>query len=338
MIIDGALDLVNLSTDIFQGNESSLVGRIKSIEIFQSTADQSKRHCRTRIQKMTETGIVYDAETMNSQGRVIERIQGVEKFKGTSVVSSLSEPIWELLRENPIQSMIKRLLRYPDKLIFTQVPISVVRGALEHDEKGLLSSQLTKEEKRQYSIFKYAKRRLEWLSGRIVSKAAVRIYLDEYALQPTDITIGALSDKSPRVLVKTCKKLSSLPYISISHSNDIAISVASQTSGIGIDVENINDSIIDIAYQFSTDKELKQVIKKINCSKSMALTMIWAMKEASCKACRNKDVLISDIVLNKIRTFKSSVVCDLHYQNKVSMKSVSFESSGYVYAVSRFIV
>jgi len=338
MIIDGALDLVNLSTDIFQGNESSLVGKIKSIDIFQSTADQSKRHCRTRIQKMTETGIIYDAEAMNAEGKVIERIQGVEKIKGMSDVNSLPEPIWELLRENPIQKDIKRLLGYKQKFVLTQVPISLIRSALKTNEKGVLSEQLMKEEKIQYNKLKHTKRRLEWLAGRIVSKAAIRIYLDKDALALTDMAIRAFPDNSPYVFTNAPKRMKSLPYISISHSNDVAVSLAAQIPGIGIDVEKINDSILEIADEFSGDDEVAQISVCTACPRKVVLTIIWTMKEAYIKAYRSQDVSAKDIVIENAKVDGNYIICELRDFDNLPVRSIAFQNNDYVYAVSRLII
>ncbi|NQU18521.1 4'-phosphopantetheinyl transferase superfamily protein [bacterium] len=271
---------------------------------------------------------------MDNTGRVTERISGVEKLKGLGDVSDLSEPIWELLRENPRQAEIKRLLSYHDKLILAQVPISLIQGALETDENGLLSEQLAEEENKQYYKLKHAKRRLEWLAGRIVSKAAVRIYLDKGGLLPSDIIIRSLPSNSPYIIIDQEGVSTSLPYISISHSNDIAVAVAAQTKGIGIDAEKINDSILEIADEFSAEDELKLIIARTGFMKVAALTSIWAMKEASLKAAGPEVCLMKELILKKAGTQGNYIVCEFHHSNIGYVKSVAFQSNEYIYAVS----
>lgn len=333
MLIDGLLDLINLSTDVFQGNESSLVGSIKSVEFFAPNRDKEKRFCRTRIRSITEKSIMYDIEAMNDNGKVTERISGIEKLKSWNNAINLSEPVWELLRENPRQKEIRRLLNYQDKLVLAQVPISLVQEALKVDEERLLSEELTKEERAQYGKLKHKKRRLEWLAGRIVSKAAVRIYSDMGTLLPVDITVRNFTDNSPYV-VDGLNQVASLPHISISHSCDIAVAAAAKIPGIGIDVEKIGSSILEIANEFCENHELKCIIAGSGFSKEIALTVMWAVKEACCKASRLKACSMKELVMKKAKVSGDYITCELYNSIAGRMKSVTFHNDDYAYAVS----
>ena len=75
----------------------------------------------------------------------------------------------------------------------------------------------------------------------------------------------------------------------------------------------------------------------VNCSEKEALTIIWAIKEASCKAYRAKGILVKDIMLRKAKLNGDYVICELCYPDRACVKSVAFQSSGYAYAVSRLI-
>lgn len=332
MLTDGLLDLINLSTDLFQGSESSLVGRIKSIEFFAGPTDSRKRFCRTRIRSITKKGIMYDAEAIDSNGGVTQRVRGVEKLNGCNGIVRLSEPIWESLRENPRQKEIKRLLGCDCKLIFMQVPISLVEEALKADKNRLLSEELTEQEKEQYTRFKHKKRRLEWLSGRIVSKAAVRMYSGKDILLPVNITVQNFSDNSPYAADNSGRAVT-LPYISISHSCNIAAAAAAAVPGIGIDVEKINRSISEIAEDFCADSELELVISATAFSRETALTVIWAVKEACCKATRLK-ACMKQLAINKAEACGDYITCELYDNAAGGMRSAAFHSGGYAYAVS----
>jgi acyl transferase domain-containing protein/NAD(P)-dependent dehydrogenase (short-subunit alcohol dehydrogenase family)/phosphopantetheinyl transferase/acyl carrier protein len=313
--LDGLVDLVNLSTDIFLGRESSLVSSIKSIKFFASDDLEGIRFCRTRIREINETSLIYDVEAMDNTGNVAERISGIQKVLVSGEPFSLSEQIWELVKENPRQKEIKRLLGYKDKLVFAQINISLVKDALEADEDGLLHEQLAVEEIKRYRRLTHPKRRLEWLAGRIAAKGAVRIYLDKQAPPTPALKIKGLPNCSPHVDIDTKECVVSLPHISISHSGDIAVASAAQTPGVGIDTEVIAESILEIADEFCTDEELELIMACCGFTKLIALTSIWVIKEASCKAIEPE-------------------ACLINYAHTSHIKSVAFQSNNCFFAVS----
>jgi len=149
------------------------------------------------------------------------------------------------------------------------------------------------------------------------------------------MAVRVLPDNSPYMFTDNPRQGKSLPCISISHSNDIAVSAAARITGIGIDIEKISDSILEIADEFSGKDELARVRSCAGYSKKAALTIIWTLKEASCKAYRIQDTLIKEITLKSAEVEGDYVVCELCYPNKARVRSVAFQSYGYVYAVSR---
>lgn len=335
LLLDGIVDLVNLSTDVFLGRESSLVGSIKSIKFFSSDDPAGPRFCRTRICEATESSLNYDVEAMDSTGRVVERIWGIQKVITSGNTVDLSEPIWDSLRQNPRQKEIKRLLAYPDKIVLAQVDIPLVKGALESDEGRLLHEQLTIEEIKHYRCLIHPKRSLEWLAGRVAAKGAIRIYLDRQAPLACDIKIESLSSRFPCAVMDTAKDVLSLPHISISHSGDMAVAVAAQGDGVGIDVEEIAESILEIANEFCSDEELELIVTCCGFTKIIALTSIWVIKEASCKAIEPEGCSMKEIVLEKVKMHEKYIVCELSYAHKSHIKSVAFQSNKYFFAVSQ---
>jgi len=332
--LDGLVDLVNLSTDVFLGKESSLVAGIKSIKFFASDDPEGVRFCRTRIWETSETGLIYDVEAMNSAGNVVERVSGIQKVLVSGDAVKLSEPIWESVRENPKQKEIRRLLVYQGRLVLAQVDISLILGALEADEDRFLHEQLTAEEIKQYRSLTHAKRRSEWLAGRVAAKGAVRIYLDKQAPPACAFKIEGLPNCYPYVAMDIKEYVASLPHISISHSGDIVVASAAQGPGVGIDAEEIAESILEIANEFCTGEELELIVTFCGFTKVIALTSIWVIKEASCKAIEAEGCSMKEIVLEKVRMHGEYIVCELSNAHTSHIKSVAFQNNKYVFAVS----
>ncbi len=337
MLLDGLMDLVNLSTNIFQDNESSLAAGIQSIRLFASDNIEEKRLCRTRIRGAIETGFIYDVEAMDSTGKVLERINGVRKqtIKSPSSAIGLPEPIWELLRENPIQKEVKRLLGCKSRLVLAQIPISLVKDALKIEKKKLLSEQLSGEELKRYGDFAHPKRQLEWLAGRIATKCAVRVFLDAHAPVASNIVIRNLPDNRPYAIIDRAGIAIPMPHISISHSNDMAVSVASENPEVGIDVEKIEKSVLEIAQEFCTKEELVLIATSpAAINDIIALTIIWATKEAARKAVGPMTCSMQDIILTRAEFHGDYIVSELCHPDTRCIRSVAFQNDKYVYAVS----
>jgi len=276
-----------------------------------------------------------DIEAMDSMGKVVERFTGVRNvIAGSSDAGDLSEPIWDSIRENPMQTEIRRLLGYDDRFMLAQLRISLVEGAAEANEEELLREQLSEGEIERCRGLTHPKRRLEWLAGRIVAKGVVRLYLDFKAPHPSAIKVESSPDNVPYVVIEGEELASSIPHISISHSGDIAVAVASQGPGVGIDVEKIAGSILEIADKFSTEKEVERVSKFAGLNRIIALMSIWVIKEAARKAVGPGACSMKDLVLEKVEEHGNYIVCELYHTNTGRIKSVTFQSSEYIYAVS----
>ncbi|MFH1414800.1 MAG: SDR family NAD(P)-dependent oxidoreductase [Elusimicrobiota bacterium] len=334
MQLDGTLDLINLSTDIFYGNESSLVGSIKDISFYVSDDSEEKRFCRTRIRELNERDIIYDVEAMDSTGKVTERASYVQKPREERGFNGLNEPIWKLLRENPRQKEIKDLLGYDKGFVLAQISISHVKDTLETDEKGLLNKYLSGEERERYRGFKHIKRRLEWLAGRIIAKDAVRMYLDSDTPAARAVVIRSAPDEPPCVDIEDPGVTVFPPYISITHSGDAAAVAAAQDPGIGIDVQEINESILEIADTFSTPEERELISACNESEEAVLLAYIWAMKEASRKAAGTESCTMKELSIKTADYNGNYIVCELYHLNTGTIRSVVFQNGSYVYAVS----
>ncbi|MEE9611893.1 MAG: 4'-phosphopantetheinyl transferase superfamily protein, partial [Desulfatiglandales bacterium] len=235
---------------------------------------------------------------------------------------------------NPRQTEIRHLLSYDDGFVLAHVRISLVEGALKADEEELLREQLTGEEIKRYRSLKHPKRRLEWLAGRIVAKGAIRIYLGSNAPLPSAIEVESSPDNAPHIVIKGEEADSALPHISISHSSDMAVAVAAQSLGVGIDVEEITESILEIADEFSTNEEVERVSKCTGPDRLIVLVSIWAVKEAARKAVGPQTCSMKELVLREARKEGDYVVCEISHPTEGRLRSVTFQNNKYVYAIS----
>lgn len=252
-------------------------------------------------------------------------------------VVNLPEQIRDILKEDPRQKEIKRLLGYDCRFVLAQVQISFVKDTLEVDKERLLNEQLSFEEKKRFHSFAHPKRRLEWLAGRIVAKAATRMCFVTDIFPAPAINIQNLSNVSPRVIIEGVDSSVSIPFISISHSKDMAVAIAAQHSGIGIDVQEVTGSIIEIAEEFSQLKERKLINNCVELNQSCALTIIWVIKEASRKAVGPDLCTMKELIIKKAEAVGDYIVCELYHLSTGYIKSVGFNSNGYAYAVSMLL-
>ncbi len=335
--LDGLIDMVTFLTDIFEESGAYIIEKIESIEFFDTNSPEGERFCHTSVRKITNDCIVYDVESIDNSGKVAERIKGIRRPIRRDIKIKLTEPIWDTLRENPRQKDIKSLLNYEDKLIFAQAKIPLVHSSLKANGSKLLKMYLTPEEEEFYYTLKHFKRQREWLAGRIVAKRAVQVYLGKNSPVPCTIEIGKLSDNKPYVVIKNNKVNLAVPYISISHSNDVAVASASAYPDIGIDVEKVKESILEIADEFSSPGEIDIVTENTGFRKESLLTIIWAIKEAARKVIGPGRCSMKELVIKNVYKRDDYLIARLHYCSKEYIDTVGLIEDGYAYAVSRIV-
>ena len=139
----------------------------------------------------------------------------------------------------------------------------------------------------------------------------------------------------PYVVIDRGEVSQLIPYISISHSGDIAAAAATQYPGTGIDVEMISEAILEIVSKFSTDEEVKEVIRSTGFNRITSLTLIWSIKEAVLKAAGSGTFLIKEIFIEKVRRKNDYTVCEICVPGAGNYRSAAFQEGGYAYAISR---
>lgn len=333
--LDGILHLVFVLAVVFLKNPFPFVAGMKSIKLFSSDDPEAMRFCRIRVREVNKTDLICDIETIDSTNKVVERLTGFRKLAtGVTDAFEPTEPIWDSIRENPRQADIRRLLDYDSRFSLAHIHISLVDGAREANEKELQREQLTTAEIRQYHSLKHPKRRLEWLAGRIAVKGAVRMYLGSDAPLPSAIQVKSLSNNAPYTIIKGKEADSDLPHVSISHSGDMAVAIAAHSPEVGIDVEEITESVCEVADEFSTKEEVEQVSKCTGLNRLTALASIWAIKEATRKALGPETCLMKELVIREVRQQGDYIICDIANRIEGCFRAVTFQDNKYVYAVS----
>ena len=139
-----------------------------------------------------------------------------------------------------------------------------------------------------YSLPEKSLRRNEWLLGRIVAKDAVRQWAKQHfalELAPVDIQILSTSLGKPVLQVPELANLTTLPDISISHSQNFYVAVVSSVGlQVGIDIQKLNavrtDDWLDVAFSSLEQDMLRQLLPK----NPDLLMGAWCAKEAAAKA------------------------------------------------------
>ena len=244
------------------------------------------------------------------------------------------EQVGELFLNNLNDKSIADLLGYRKKLVTAQVSVFYLNTALENNEATITNKYLSFEENKRYYSFKHAKKRLEWLAGRLAAKAAVCRYFNNQALEQSAVSIYNLPNGCPQIKLNIIDAEVAVPNVSISHSKDIAIALVVQDSAIGVDVQEINPSISEIAEAFLTDKELV-LFKTADLTQSETLTVIWAVKEASRKAIGVDVCSMRELEIKNVNVFEKYIVCDLGNKKTGRIKSVAVKQNNYISAISR---
>ena len=197
----------------------------------------------------------------------------------------------------------------------------------------MIQDQLSEGEIERYQSFTNQTRKLQWLAGRIVAKAAVSSYLGQKNLFPSSIEITTSPSNEPLVSLPANQSLE-VPKISISHRDDCAVAVASDRSRIGIDVEILAVEIAEIADQFSQPSEEQEVKKCLAWNRIQILAAIWAVKESARKALGAETLSMHELEIRHPRKDGEYLVCELSSPKGDPVRSVAFQSRKYVYSVS----
>jgi len=134
------------------------------------------------------------------------------------------------------------------------------------------------------------RRRRQWLRGRIAAKDAVRLLLeDRYHLEASyaDIEISSNKYGQPVVNGELVAKLGCRLCLSISHSGEVAASVAGECfdrKGVGIDVERLDESHEGLEEAGFIASERALLDDLVASGRKEWVLRLWCSKEAVAKA------------------------------------------------------
>jgi len=185
----------------------------------------------------------------------------------------------------------------------------------------------TREEKEEFKNFKNRKRKIQFISGRIVGKFCVSQYFGREKLRYKEIKIKREQKGNAYCFLKN-KKI----YLSISHTDGISVATCGNSKFIGIDVEKKNKNIKKIAKKFLSKEEIEK-------TKSIPLITLWCVKEAVAKALGTgfvfspKDIFIQSTDGEKFKVKLKGKFLSLfpEFENK-EIKVKTFKKYNYILA------
>lgn len=188
----------------------------------------------------------------------------------------------------------KQKIRHWSKLLGADRNISLAMVRLDlldqarslAGEAEFLARYLGHEELAQYNAYTLAKRKTEWLGGRIAAKRAALANRGEEGVDLLACGLPVVSaDKTGRPLIKD---LSGRPLvdISISHSGNLAAAMAVDQGRCGIDIQQIIPSVVRVRDRFSRQAEIDilENFSLADTDPAFPLSILWAAKEALKKA------------------------------------------------------
>jgi phosphopantetheinyl transferase len=157
-------------------------------------------------------------------------------------------------------------------------------------EEKVVGGYLSNQEQEYWHRLTSAKRKREWLGGRFSAKYAAAELLSK---KGDDVNWSALTiayDNTGRPVLGVDDKRMAQPDISISHSADLAASMALSKGLCGLDIQKITARIARVRDRFCSnadDKVLQSFFSDSDEQNITVLTKLWAAKESLRKAERS---------------------------------------------------
>lgn len=331
--IDGGLLMSSLCVLLHVGVKAFYFESVRSIRFFASNGAGANPLCRVRTW-FRDAGDESAMEAIDENGRVVARVAGYTRrpVAGPDSRTPIDEPIWALFREHPRQSRVRELLGITQPFALAQVDIPPVAAALDRDAEALVDDYLSGPERAHFQTLTHAKRRQEWLAGRIAAKTAVRMLLAPNSPDDRTVRIVAGGDGVPGVALDGAGTPVS-PFVSITHSGDLAAALATPQPGFGIDVEAIGKAAGENESEFAAPDETK-IIRAAVADGDVALTCLWAAKEACRKAIGAADTAARDLILRQTDRCGEYLVSAFEHPSAGAIRCVTFQDATHTYAVA----
>ncbi len=199
-------------------------------------------------------------------------------------------------------------------------------GAAAEQSKGAagVSELLHPKEKAILRGYRLAKRRAEYLTGRICAKRAVYSFLTDsstyqQSLALPEIEIANTTIGRPNVHLHRPHRLKSTTPkmdISISHSGDYGAALAAE-SRCGIDLQLQKATLLHVQEKYCSEVEYRLLETSLtNYGPLPRLTLLWAAKEAGKKALSYWQMPgFLDLQLCALKRYADHVAISLHITN-----------------------
>ncbi len=169
-------------------------------------------------------------------------------------------------------------------------------------------AELTAADRAELGAIKLEKRKLEWLSVRIL-----------LALFAPGKSLFFLPNGKPT--------LSHGAHVSISHSGYLA-GIALGDGPVGLDVQGLDERILKIESKFTNDKELQYLPS--GAARLEYLTIIWCVKEAVFKFFGEHVEFAEDIVVKQFQLSQSTIYASYQgVHGAVEFELLKLELEGY---------
>ena len=172
-----------------------------------------------------------------------------------------------------------------EELAFGRVDLQQLRAEFDgQDQHTLVQAWLTGPEQQRFQQFRFAKRQVEWLGGRLAVKYAAASLLGGLGESGfwQQLQVEAFDNGRPYLVCDHGQ-----PAISISHSGDLAVGMAAGKSRCGVDVQYLTPTISKVEERYAHPDEIALWQRQIGpkkMTKEMFLTLLWSSKEALRKA------------------------------------------------------
>lgn len=185
----------------------------------------------------------------------------------------------------------RRILALAVAPSLTQMALAPLQEAIGEDgPQAVAARYLGAGERERFLSFGYAKRQAEWLGGRLAAKAAAQrwcaptVAVPERGWGQWEI----YQNRQGKPFITGVRPAgASNPAISISHSDGLAVAMATGSGSCGIDLQKITPTLAKVRERFATEEELA-VLHQAECLSGVAplakLALLWSAKEALRKA------------------------------------------------------
>jgi phosphopantetheinyl transferase len=253
---------------------------------------------KMRVRRQEPLSVVLSSEAIDAEGRVRSALEAValREFQITPALSRLMmEPVDHYFAE--VHSLDLALPGTPTRRIWLAAiqdfPTDILESSFGVWRKTLAFLILSPPEREEWMGLKVSvTREIQWLLGRAAAKDALRGHFHEKAgrwFAPAELMIASDAGGRPALHGGWRTDLPARPEISISHTDGMAVAVASAEDGarVGVDAEKVrtpSQDLLDGAFSEADLACLPPEAREPEAIRSEWVFRLWCAKEAVGKA------------------------------------------------------